>query len=249
MAYFLLGFALLAGFLLVFKWYTTADVRTLLKALRWIVIGLLGTATLVLLVSGRLGLALGAAAFLLPWAMQALRSTGSTGAGGYTRGGVAGGGSERTSEIRTRFLRMSLDHASGRLDGEIIDGSRVGQRLNEMPRQALITLLADYHRQDPQSAQLLEAYLDRTDPQWREVSGAPGGDSDGTGAASTAEPGAMSRDDAYRVLGLEPGASDEEVKAAHHRLIAGLHPDRGGSSYLAAQVNRARDTLVRSPSR
>ncbi len=241
MAYFLLGFALLAGFLLISKWYAAADVRTLLKALRWVAIGLLGAATVFLLASGRLGLALGAAAFLLPWAMRSLRSAGPS---GFADGGTAGGGGERTSAIRTRFLHMSLDHSSGRLDGEIIDGPHAGRRLGELARDALIALLGEFNGQDPQSAQLLEAYLDRVDPQWREA-GNGRNDQPGGAGATGSEPGAMSRIDALRVLGLEPGASDDEVRAAHHRLIAGLHPDRGGSGYLAAQVNRARDTLLR----
>ena len=169
MGYFLLGFALLVGFLLIARWYTTADVRTLLNALRWVAIGLLGMIALFLLVSGRLGLALGAAAFLLPWAMRALRQAGPSGFSGSGQGHGAG---ERASTIRTRFLHMSLDHASGRLDGEIIDGPQAGRRLGELAREALISLLGEYHRQDPQSAQLLEAYLDRMDPQWREAGGA-----------------------------------------------------------------------------
>lgn len=238
--YFLLGLALLAGFLLISRWYTSADVRTLLRVLKWIGIGLLAAVTLVLLASGRLGLALGAVAFLLPWAMQALRSSGS--GGSYAAGRGAGGG-ERTSSIRTRFLHMSLDHASGRLDGEIIDGPQAGRQLGEMAREALIALLADYSRMDLQSAQLLEAYLDRMHPQWRESAAAQDQAEDAAQAASR-EPGAMSRDDAYRVLGLEPGATEDEIRAAYHRLIASLHPDRGGSGYLAAQVNRARDLLL-----
>lgn len=240
MAYFALGFAVLAGLLLISKWYTTADVQTLLKVLRWVAIGLLGGVMLVLLASGRIGLALAAAAFLLPWALRTLRSTAS---GAYAGGGSTG--SERTSAIRTRFLHMSLDHASGRLDGEIVDGPEAGRRLSDLSREALMALWIEYNRQDPQSAQLLEAYLDRMDPQWREAAGARQDDAVGGGGAASSEPGAMSRDDAYRVLGLVPGASDDEIKAAYHRLIAGLHPDRGGSGYLAAQVNRARDTLLR----
>lgn len=55
---------------------------------------------------------------------------------------------------------------------------------------------------------------------------------------------AMSVADAYRILGLAPGAGEGEIEAAHHRLIALVHPDKGGSSFLAAQVNRARDLLL-----
>lgn len=241
MAYFVLGFALLAGLLLISKWYTTVDARTLLRALRWVAIGLLSAFTIVLLASGRLGLALGAAAFLFPWAMQAMRSIGRS---GYATGGPAGEVHSRTSAIRTRFLHMSLNHESGRLEGEIIDGPEVGSRLCEMSQEALITLLGTYNRLDPQSAQVLAAYLDRINPHWREAGHARQDDTSDAGAASGKQ-GAMSRMDALRVLGLEPGTSDDEVRAAYHRLIAGLHPDRGGSGYLAAQVNRARDTLLR----
>ena len=57
----------------------------------------------------------------------------------------------------------------------------------------------------------------------------------------------MTRDDAFRILGLSPDAGEDEIRAAHHRLIKVLHPDQGGSSLLAAQVNRARDLLLGRP--
>ncbi len=237
--YLLLGVAALGGFLLLARWYTHVDAQTLLKVLKRVGIGLIIVAALALIVTGRFGLALGAAAFLLPWA---LRTFGTAGAGGgryagTPAGGVAGGG---TSSIRTRFLHMSLDHASGQLDGEIVSGEQAGRRLGDMDQAALIALLAGYRREDPQSAQLLEAYLDRTFTDWRQHA-ASQGEQARTGSS---EPAAMSREDALRTLGLEPSASEAEIKAAYHRLIAGLHPDRGGSDYLAAQVNRARDVLL-----
>ncbi len=68
----------------------------------------------------------------------------------------------------------------------------------------------------------------------------------GFGAASGASgaPGAMTVEEAWRVLGLEPGTSRDEIKKTHRRLIAGLHPDRGGSDYLAAKINQAKDVLL-----
>ena len=54
----------------------------------------------------------------------------------------------------------------------------------------------------------------------------------------------MSRAEALDVLGLKEGATEAEIRDAHHRLIAGLHPDHGGSTYLAAKINQARDVLV-----
>ena len=49
---------------------------------------------------------------------------------------------------------------------------------------------------------------------------------------------------AHRVLGLRAGADESEIRAAHRRLLSGVHPDRGGSADLARRVNAARDVLV-----
>jgi DnaJ-domain-containing protein 1 len=109
-----------------------------------------------------------------------------------------------------------------------------------MDEASLIRLLAGYRLEDAQSAQLLEAYLDRAFSEWRQHAAAH----EEQAKAASGEPTAMSKEDALRVLGLEAGASEAEIKAAYHRLISSLHPDRGGSGYLAAQVNRARDVLL-----
>lgn len=239
--YLLVGVALLATLLLFARWYTRADIRTLLKLLRRVGIGLLIAAVLLLIVTGRFGLALAAAAFLLPWAMRTFGTAGAASRPFETRRGPGGSGGGASS-IRTPFLHMSLDHATGTLDGEIVAGLQAGRRLSDLDQPSLMALLGRYRLEDPQSAQLLEAYLDRTFPDWRQEAAAAG--AAGTGGASAGEPTAMSRDDALRILGLESGASEADIKAAYHRLIAGLHPDRGGSDYLAAQVNRARDVLL-----
>jgi DnaJ homolog subfamily C member 19 len=65
-----------------------------------------------------------------------------------------------------------------------------------------------------------------------------------TGEAPRAGPGGMSRDEAYQVLGLKPGASKADIKAAHRRLMAAAHPDHGGSDWIAARLNQARDVLM-----
>jgi DnaJ family protein C protein 19 len=54
----------------------------------------------------------------------------------------------------------------------------------------------------------------------------------------------MNRQEAYEILGLKPGASEVEIKAAHHRLMRSAHPDVGGSEWLATRVNQARDVLL-----
>ncbi len=135
----------------------------------------------------------------------------------------------------------------------MIEGTYAGRRLDDLSLADLIDLLNTCSVQDNQSAQVLEAYLDRVHPDWRERVQAAGAGSAGRGRESGGRRGeapgpgaAMSREEAFEVLGLEPGASDEEIKAAYHRLIANLHPDHGGSTYLAAKINQAKDTLLRS---
>ena len=56
--------------------------------------------------------------------------------------------------------------------------------------------------------------------------------------------GAMSREEAYEVLGLQPGAAEADIRDAHRRLMRGAHPDAGGSDWLAARINQARDVLL-----
>ena len=62
--------------------------------------------------------------------------------------------------------------------------------------------------------------------------------------AAPTETGNMSREEAYEVLGLKPGASEYDIREAHKRLIKQSHPDQGGSDYLASKVNRAKDVLL-----
>jgi hypothetical protein len=151
-------------------------------------------------------------------------------------GGAAGGG--QSSSIRTRFVEMSLDHHSGAMDGLVLEGAYQGRHLGELGLEPLLELLARWRAEDAQSAAVLEAYLDRTQGDvWRAKVGA--------GQASVAEPsGPMSREEAAAVLGVAPAAGEEEIRAAHRRLMQKLHPDRGGSNYLAAKINQAKDLLL-----
>lgn len=139
-----------------------------------------------------------------------------------------------TSSIRTAWLAMELAHSSGKMDGEVLDGQFKGKQLSELDLQQLLILAAECE-QDADSLQLLEAYLDRVHPDWHaqaDSQAAPAAGSDMTEAL------------ALEILGLEPGAGAEEITAAHRRLMQKMHPDRGGSDYLAQRINEARDFLL-----
>jgi hypothetical protein len=143
----------------------------------------------------------------------------------------------QVSRVRSAFFEMELDHDSGAMRGIIIAGPREGTRLESLDVPTLIALLADI---DEESRALLAAYLDRRDPAWREHA-----QSDtATGQGGPAR-GPMTHQEAYQILGLEPGAKAEEIVSAHRTLMKRLHPDLGGTNYLAARVNEAKDTLLR----
>ena len=187
---------------------------------------------ILLAVTGRLHWVFAAAAVpvLLRWLTRGLRSG---------RPESPPGGRGQTSSIRTRFLDMRLEHDSGDLDGSVLEGPYQGLRLSELGLDQLIELLACCRREDDQSAAVLEAYLERNfEDDWREAAEfAPGGGAEnGTGPMTVSE--------AWAVLGLEPGAGESEIREAHRRLMQKLHPDRGGSTYLAAKINQAKDLLL-----
>jgi hypothetical protein len=143
--------------------------------------------------------------------------------------------------VTTDTLRMELDHRTGELDGEVLSGRYGGRSLASLGLSDLLELLAECQREDPRSVALLETYLDRRAPDWRSH---VAGDAGGGQANDAAGTGAMDEATACSILGLAPGASADEIKAAHRRLMTKLHPDHGGSSYLAAQLNQAKDYLL-----
>lgn len=244
--YFLLGIALLVGVILIGRWYVTADPKLLAKVVTRLFLGLIVIVTLFLAVTGRIGWALGAAAAALPWILRFVRAART--AKNFSR--MAGTGGGQTSTVNTRFLRMSLDHETGELDGEVIEGPFAGRALNELSLSELVELLKQCWVEDQQSTQVLEAYLDRVHPDWRttasqEFPGREAGGGAGAGDRSQGN-GEMTRKEAFDVLGLKPGASEAEIKAAYHRIIGALHPDKGGSNFLAAKVNQAKDLLLGS---
>ena len=232
-----LGIALLVCGLLLVRWLVAAEPRTLAFAAK-----VAGTAMLALLaaylaMTGRMGWIVG----LLPFLLLLLRRMSWGGLAGL--GGFSSGATPRMSNVRTPFLEMRLDHETGDLDGDVVQGPYAGRQLSAMSTDELLELLRELRVQDKKSTLLLEAYLDRRCPDWRTRSTGNAGPGDRQDDG-TAQAGVSSAEDAYRVLGLEPGASDAAIREAYHRLIASVHPDKGGSSFLAAQVNRAKDILL-----
>jgi hypothetical protein len=141
----------------------------------------------------------------------------------------------QSSTVETPVLRMQLDHDSGDLQGEVLKGDYQGWRLADMDRQQLEELVVYCQGQDSDSMQLLGSYL-----QQRFPGEAPSGQQQYNSDSG----GNISRKEALAVLGLEDGASDEDIVAAHRKLMQKLHPDRGGNDYLAAKVNQAKDLLL-----
>jgi hypothetical protein len=146
------------------------------------------------------------------------------------------------SGVRTETIEMILDHDSGRMDGKCLKGRFAGRNLSSLRDAELLKLLEEIRATDTQGAALLKAYLDRRCQGWRERCSAD---------ATREEPrqprdpaGRMSRKEAYDVLGLKPGASEAEIRGAHRRLMMKLHPDQGGSTYLATRINEAKEVLL-----
>ena len=236
--YLILGIALVAGLLLAGRWYVSAEPRTLIKVVKWALVGLVGFIAVFFVVNGKLVWAIATLPALIPWFMRA-RSVARM-AKTFSRMSQAAGmsaASGETSEVETPYLRMTLEHDSGRMTGEVLSGEYAGKRLEEMALGQLVELLKTCWRDDDESTRLLEAYLDREFRDWRETAKAGDQQNSSSGAV-------MDWAEALQILGLEEGASEDEIKEAHRRLIAGMHPDHGGSDYLAAQINRAKDLLL-----
>jgi len=155
---------------------------------------------------------------------------------GYWPLGQKSGG--QASRVRSNFVEMTLDHETGAMTGTIVAGRLKGTSLDALETSVLAGLLSEF---DEDSRNLLAAYLDRRHPRWREDAD----DGAAAGRGSPARSGKMSQEEAYQILGLQPGASAEEIGRAHRGLMKKLHPDQGGSTYLAARVNEAKDVLLR----
>lgn len=236
MIYLVFGLALLAAFLLLGRALTRIPAGQIAKHARFGGIALLVGLAGLLLLTGRVG----AMSQVISLAGQAMRNRHMFRGSPKGFDDVNASTSQDGPAIRTRYLQMQLDEVSGAISGTFIAGPWSGRDLSQLPQAELVGAL-DAMRDDVESIRLLEAYLDRTFASWREHH------DEGTAGGRTgpADASGMGHDEAYEILGLEPGADAEAIRAAHRRLMGTIHPDRGGSTYLAAKVNLAKEVLLK----
>ena len=140
--------------------------------------------------------------------------------------------SNNSSEVKTAILSMTLNHDTNELNGEVIDGPLAGHQLDSLTMPELNALLDYCHREDGDSVKLLINYLNhRFGSDWQNQSQTNTNDE-------------LTEQSALNILGLKHGASRDDIIKAHRKLMQKLHPDRGGSDFLAAQINAAKDLLI-----
>jgi hypothetical protein len=240
-----IALALIGALLLVllFRAFLTTPPAQLASGLKWAALIAGGALFIFLAATERLAPALALLGALLTFFLRAGAAWRMWQGAHSMLGSIGGGASSwgpqsRQSEVETAFLRMTLDHGSGLMEGTVRRGRFAGRRLAELSRGELVALCREARLEDEPSVALLEAYLDRRFPNWREEPDEPGPDK------AAPRSGAMTPDEAWQILGLKPGASPAAVKEAHHRLMQRVHPDAGGSDWLAARINLARDLLL-----
>lgn len=228
----LIALVLLAGVALATAWFLRANPSAVARLMRpvLVVVGAIGVGGLLVfglrflpsLLPELMGLAgLVVTALIARWLRQ------------RPSGGFSSPGSGQRTEVRTEFLRAWIDHGSGDVGGAVLAGRFAGRTLDSLSDADLLELHAECAG-DADSLRILEAYLDRRlGAGWQKAR-----------RSSAGSGGDMAREEALAVLGLAEGASAEEIKAAHRRLIQRMHPDVGGSADLAARINRAKDVLL-----
>lgn len=238
MSGFILFLALVVVLIAGAYWMAYADTGTVLKvARRGGGVAVLAVAV-VLAVTGRWMVALP-----LAWIGFTILRGGAPAGFGFPGTGRRSSGNR--SQVRSRFFDMRLDHDSGELDGEILDGPHQGRMLGQLTQGELIALHA-FIAGDDESTALLETYLDQRFPGWREATGTAGAEGGEQSRQTRGGAQAMSLDEAREVLGVAPNATAAEIRSAHRSRMKRAHPDRGGSTMDAARLNQARDVLLRS---
>ena len=233
---FLLGIAVLLILLLAGNSFTKADPKAVAKLVRRMGGALALIFAGFLLLRGEVAAAIPVGLFgfgMLGWSQRWTSSLGSFGSRTQKSAG-------QSSQVRTAFLEMQLDHDSGTMQGRVLAGRYAGATLDALDIAALAQL---YGEADNDSRALLTAYLDRRDPAWREHAQSDAGA--GRGFGGPPRDGKMTEQEANQILGVQPGASAQDITRAHRGLMKKFHPDQGGTTGLAARINEAKDVLLR----
>lgn len=233
MIYLVAGVGVLVALFVLARAFVAADPARLNRFITWFLgaVAVLGgaAALTLLLLSERLLPALIAASAISPVAIRLWRQW-------RTQTAPSGTRAHQTSRVESDMIAMTLDHATGEMSGIVKRGPYSGRQLERLSESEILDLWQQCRSSDADGARLLEAYLDRAVADWRRKATANARQS-GTGDA-------MTRDEAYAVLGLAPGADAAQIRDAHRRLMKKVHPDQGGSNYLAAKLNRAKEILL-----
>jgi len=236
MLYLILGLVFLVGLLFAMHGFASANPGKLARQLKLAAGVVALVAATVLIIRGMVGHALPLA--MLGWWLLA-----GQGRAPWHGGQGSPQSNGQTSRVLTDTLEMELDHDSGAMRGRVLKGTFAGREIETLAPFELAELWHDCRFADPQSAQIVEAYLDRIHPGWRE-------DASREGAAHEEPPrtepgsGSMTIAEAQGVLGVEGNASEDEIRRAHRELMLKVHPDHGGSTYLAAKINEAKVVLL-----
>lgn len=226
------------------SWFARANPAQIAKALRWtaVVVGVLVAGFLIAVRPQFLPLVL---IFALPFLFWRRARSGARPGG---RPQAPSGGAGESSNVETAYLRMTLEHVSGAMRGEVRRGRFAGRELATLGLDDLLALRAECERDDPPSVRLIESYLDRIfGADWRRRDAGAGASAEagaGREREGASHGGEISRAEALELLGVEEGADRETILAAWRRLIKLNHPDHGGSKYIAAKLNEAKRVLL-----
>lgn len=229
---------LLIGALIFFSWAKRANPAARNRALMYVGVGLI----ILMVLTGRLPWLFAVVGALIPLVQRVLTATQlfSTLRSASNRYKASQGPTPgQQSDVETPFLKMHLDHASGAMSGDVLSGRYAGKTLQALELGQLLELYNECRQgRDQQSCAVLDAYLQRRfGDDWREETQHAGAPGQGVN---------MSRDEACQILGVDSDATSDQIVEAHRRLMQKLHPDRGGSTYLAAKLNQAKDLLLGS---
>lgn len=236
MLYFLL-FAIVAGVAIYLgNLFMSGNMSQLVRSLRWVLGGGALAAAALLGLAGRVGIA-----SILGMAGGAILSRGRLGPIDLNPSQPAEG---QVSRVKSRFFEMQLDHDNGDISGHVIAGQFRGQDLYDLGQQETGALLAEVSH-DSDSLSLLEAWLDANRKGWRDYFDGSAQSESGQENGPSERSRPMDDHQAREILGVGADATEEEIRAAHRRLLKAVHPDQGGSNYLAARINEAKDFLLR----